>query len=72
MSKMHWICCKKKHESVLNSTETSISSLDASQINNGAAICNDEIMRVETSNLKSGKRNYCNSRSSDSVFGFNK
>lgn len=50
---------QEKRQSILNSTKTSTSTLDASQINDGAAICNDEIMSVETSNLKSGKRNYC-------------
>ena len=34
----------------MSTTVTSISSLDATQINNGAPVCNDEIMHVETSN----------------------
>jgi len=38
---------QEKRQSSLNSTKTSTSSLDASQINNGAVICNDEIMSVE-------------------------
>lgn len=31
----------QKRKSILNTTEISTSSLDASQINNGASICND-------------------------------
>ena len=44
-------------KSTLNATKSSVSSLDASQI--GSSICNDEMMHVETSNMKSQKRNYC-------------
>jgi len=42
----------------LNTTVSSISSIDATQINNGARICNDETMQVEAFN-KSRKQNYC-------------
>ncbi|XP_077280471.1 uncharacterized protein LOC143907508 isoform X2 [Temnothorax americanus] len=48
-----------KHKSALNITASSASSLDASQINNNVPVCNDEVMYVESSNLKSVKRNYC-------------
>lgn len=46
------------HSQILSTTVTSTSSLDATQMNNGAAICNDETMHVETSN-KPRKENYC-------------
>ncbi|XP_029157971.1 MATH and LRR domain-containing protein PFE0570w-like [Nylanderia fulva] len=37
----------------------SISSLDATKMNNGTSICDDEKMHVETSNAKNIKQNYC-------------
>ncbi|XP_039304119.1 uncharacterized protein LOC113005529 isoform X2 [Solenopsis invicta] len=43
---------------ILSTTVTSISSLDATQINNGAPVCNDETMHVETSN-KPRKEHCC-------------
>ncbi|XP_067208798.1 uncharacterized protein [Linepithema humile] len=47
----------QKRKSSLNTTVTSMSSLDASQINGNG--CNDENMYVETSNARSPKKNYC-------------
>jgi len=48
----------QKRSPILSTSITSISSLDATQINNGAPICNDETMQVEASN-KPRKQNYC-------------
>jgi len=49
----------QKHSPILSTTVTSISSSDATQINNGALICNDEVMHVEPSNKSTRKQNYC-------------
>jgi len=40
----------QKRSPILSTSITSISSLDATQINNGAPICNDETMQIEASN----------------------
>lgn len=39
-------------KSILSITLFSLSSLDATKINNGTSICDDENMHVETSNRK--------------------
>jgi len=46
-------------KSILSTTVSSISSLDATKINNGTSVCDDENMRVEISNTKNIKQNYC-------------
>jgi len=47
----------QKCSPILSTSRISMSSLDATQINNGALICNDETMQVEASN-KPRKQNY--------------
>jgi len=46
-------------KSILSTTVSSISSLDATKINNGTSVCDDENMRVEILNTKNMKQNYC-------------
>lgn len=43
----------------INKTKSSVSSLDATQINAGSVVCNDEMMNVETSGKKFQKRHFC-------------
>lgn len=46
-------------KSKLSATVSSTSSLDATKINKGTSVCDDENMHVETSNAKIIKQNYC-------------
>jgi len=52
---------KLLQKSTLNITASSASSFDISQVNvvNGKLACNDEVMYVQKSNVKSSKQNYC-------------
>lgn len=46
--------------SLVNKTASSISSFDTSNLNVfGTSACNDEVMYIQKSNMKSMKRNYC-------------
>ncbi|XP_050452574.1 AP2/ERF domain-containing protein PFD0985w-like [Cataglyphis hispanica] len=48
------------HVSIVDKTTSSISSYDTSNINVvGTSACNDEVMYVQKSNVKSTKQNYC-------------